>query len=152
MATDRDQHVTLTLARGYEFIAEFPGLPEPMSIQLDEPAPLGADRGPSAAAMLGAAVGNCLAASLTFCLRKARATVDGMTARVTTHVARTDTGKFRISGIDVELVPEVDDADAAKLDRCDQLFEDFCIVTASVRRGIDVNVTVKRSEDVPAPR
>jgi organic hydroperoxide reductase OsmC/OhrA len=65
-------------------------------------------------------------------------------------VVRTDTGKFRVNGIDVELVPEVDDADAAKLDRGDQLFEDFCIVTAGVRRGIDVNVTVKRSEDVPA--
>jgi uncharacterized OsmC-like protein len=152
MATDRDQHVTLTLARGYEFIADFPDLPEPTSIRLDEPAPLGADRGPNAAAMLGAAVGNCLAASLTFCLRKARASIDGMTAHVTTHVTRTDAGKFRINGIDVELVPSVDDADAAKLDRCDRLFEDFCIVTASVRRGIDVNVTVKRSAAVPAPR
>jgi uncharacterized OsmC-like protein len=142
MSDDRDHHVTLTLARGYEFVAEFLDVPRGGSMLFDEPAPLGENRAPNATAVLGAAVGNCLAASLTFCLRKTRATVDGMTARVDVHVSRNEVGKFRIAGIDVELTPEIADADAAKLDRCERLFEDFCIVTESVRRGIPVSVTV----------
>jgi organic hydroperoxide reductase OsmC/OhrA len=96
--------------------------------------------------VLGAAVGNCLAASLAFCLRKSRVAVDGLTAHVTTHVAKNDHGKFRISGIDVELAPELDAANQAKFDRCEHLFEDFCIVTQSVRQGVPVNVTVKDRE------
>ena len=78
-----------------------------------------------------------------FCLRKTRAKVDGMTAEVMTHVTRTEAGTFRISAIDVQMTPEVGDADMDKLDRCEPLFEDFCIVTQSVRQGIPVNVTVK---------
>ncbi len=146
MSDDRDHHVTLTLARGYEFVAEFPDVSGSAAVLLDEPQPLGGNRGPNAAALLGAAIGNCLAASLTFCLHKTRATVAGMTARVTTHVSRNAAGRFRISGIDVELTPEVADADGAKLERCDLLFADFCMVTESVRHGIPVNVTVKKPE------
>lgn len=57
-----------------------------------------------------------------------------------------DGGKFRISAIDVELMPEVDSDDAAntaRLDRCEHLCEAFCIVTQRVRQGIPVNVTIK---------
>jgi len=146
MTNDRDYHVSLTLARGYEFVAEFPDVIGSAAMLLDEPQPLGGNRGPNAAAVLGAAIGNCLAASLTFCLRKTRATVEGMTANVTTHVSRNEAGKFRISGVDVELTPNVADADAAKLDRCDSLFQDFCMVTESVKRGIPVHVVVKEAQ------
>ena len=38
------------------------------------------------------------------------------------------------------------DEDTPRLGRCENLFEDFCIVTQSVRRGIPVNVTVKQRE------
>ncbi|MBZ5556301.1 MAG: OsmC family protein [Acidobacteriia bacterium] len=150
MSEERAHHVTVSLARKYEFVAEFPDVPEAAAILFDEPAPLGDGRAPNAAAMLGAAVGNCLAASLTFCLRKSRVDVDGVTAHVTTHVAKNEQGKFRISGIDVELAPEFDAADQAKFDRCEHLFEDFCIVTQSVRQGIPVNVTIKEREVAPA--
>jgi hypothetical protein len=36
----------------------------------------------------------------------------------------------------------VDDAELGGLARCERLFEDYCIVTESVRHGIDVNVSV----------
>ena len=148
MSDDRDHHVTVTLVRGYEFVAEFLDIMSASAMLLDEPQPLGGNRGPNAPALLGAAVGDCLAASLTFCLRKTRATIDGMTARATTHVSRNEVGKFRISGIDVELTPDIAIGDAPKLDRCDRLFEEFCIVTESVRHGIPVNVTVKQPQAV----
>ena len=145
MSDDRSHHVTLRLARDYEFVAEFNDVPGAPSIRFDEPSPLGGARAPNAAAVVGAAVGNCLAASLTFCLRRARMDVQGMTANVTTHVIRNEHGRFRIDGIDVELEPVVG-ADGARLERCSELFEDFCTVTASVQRGIPVRVSLKQRE------
>jgi uncharacterized OsmC-like protein len=150
MSEPQDHHVNVTLARGYEFIAEFPDCLGSSAVLLDEPQPLGGNRAPNAAALLGAAVGDCLAASLTFCLRKSRTTVNGMTANVTTHVTRNEAGKVRISGIDVELVPDVAADAVGRLTRCEALFEEFCIVTESVRHGVPVNVTVKSREAVAA--
>ncbi len=72
MSETRDYKVDLRFVRGYEFVATFrdgEGLPP---IVFDEPAPLGEGSGPNAAAVLAAAIGNCLAASFAFCLRKAR--------------------------------------------------------------------------------
>jgi organic hydroperoxide reductase OsmC/OhrA len=148
MPDERIQHVTIRLARGYQFIAEFNDVPTKPAILLDEPAPLGDDRAPNASAVLGAAVGNCLAASLAFCLRKARIEIEELTARVTTHVVRNERGRFRISGIDVDLAPVVASADRARAARCQELFEDFCTVTASVREGIPVSVSVNQPETV----
>jgi uncharacterized OsmC-like protein len=109
---------------------------------------LGDERGPNAADLLGAAVGDCLAASLVFCLRKARVAVNGLTAHVATHLTRNEKGRFRIGGIDVELVPDVGEVDRERLARCEELFEEFCVVTASVRKGIAVNVSIKEPEHV----
>jgi hypothetical protein len=78
MAEERTHHITLKLADKYRFVAEFgdvPGVP----VAFDEPPPLGDNSAPNAAEMLGAAVGNCLATSLTFCLRRARIGVREMT-------------------------------------------------------------------------
>ena len=146
MLKPQDHHVVVTLVRGYEFIAEFPDSPGSSAILLDEPQPLSGNRAPNAAALLGAAVGDCLAASLTLGLRKSAATVEGMTATVVTHVTRNEAGKFRISGIDVELVPQVAGDVPTSLDRCESLFEDFCVVTESVRQGVPVSVSVKTPE------
>jgi uncharacterized OsmC-like protein len=143
MSETRDHHVVVTLVRGYEFIAEFLDCPGSSAILLDEPQPLSGNRAPNAAALLGAAVGDCLAASLTSGLRKSRATVEGMTATVVTHVTRNEAGKLRISGIDVELVPQVAGAGATSLESCESLLEDLCIVTESVRQGVPVSVSVK---------
>lgn len=145
MSDERSHHVTVRLARNYEFVAEFNDIPDAPSMLFDEPEPLGGGRAPSAAAVLGAAVGNCLAASLTFCLRRARMDVRDMTASVTTHVTRNERGRSRIDSIDVELAPVVG-ADGGRLDRCEDLFEDFCTVTASVKRGIPVHVSLKPAE------
>jgi uncharacterized OsmC-like protein len=156
-------HVTVRLARNYEFVADFNDVPGSPSILFDEPPPLGGGHAPNAAAVLGAAVGNCLAASLAFCLRKSRFDVKGLTANVTTHVARDEKGRFRISGIDVEFAPDLNGrrvfspahpdttgpgrGDGPRFERCEQLFEDFCTVTASVRRGIPISVSLRPAGD-----
>jgi uncharacterized OsmC-like protein len=147
MSLETAHHVTLRLAHDYEFVAEFNDVPDAAPVTFDEPVPLGDGHAPSAAAMLGAAVGNCLSASLAFCLRKAHIEVAGLTTHVTTHVVRNEKGRFRISGIDVELEPSLGRINEP-IGRCEDLFEDFCTVTASVRHGIPVKVTLKETETV----
>lgn len=144
MAEETTHHVTLRLARDYEFVAEFNDVPSAPSVLFDEPAPLGTGRAPNAAAVLGAAVGNCLSASLAFCLRKARVELLDLTAHVTTHVGRNERGRHRITGIEVVLTPSIGRT-GAPIDRCGDLFEDFCTVTASIRHGIPVTVSLASS-------
>lgn len=142
MSETQDYRVSLRFVRGYEFVATFPDTEALPPIVFDEPAPLGEGTGPNASAVLAAAIGNCLAASFAFCLRKVRLEPVDVSAEVVAHVARNEQGRFRIRSIDVELTPEVLEQDRPRLERCEQLFEDFCIVTESVRRGIPVNVKV----------
>ncbi len=148
MAEERIHTVHLELARGYEFVASFPDFPKAPQMLMDEPSPLGESNGPNAAAMLGAAIGDCLGSSLLFCMRKARAVPEALTVDVRTHVERNEAGRFRIKSVDVELDPGISHDDVNRMIRCEELFEDFCIVTASVRQGIPVNVTVRKVEAV----
>ncbi len=150
MIEERTHHATVRLVHGFEFVAEFSDPPGASPLVFDEPAPLGTSRAPNAAAVLGAAIGNCLAASLTFCLRRARLDVQGMTAEVTTHVERNEKGRYRVSGIDVDLSPVVG-TDPSALVRCEELFEDFCVVSASVRHAIPIRVSLKSDKHEPVP-
>ena len=142
MSEARDYKVELRFVRGYEFVATFADAENLPPIVFDEPAPIGEGSGPNAAAVLAAAIGNCLASSFAFCLRKVRLEPVDMTASAVAHVTRNEQGRLRVSGIDVELSPEVLEQDGPRLERCERLFEDFCTVTESVRRGIPVNVKV----------
>lgn len=144
MTDERQQHATVRLVRDYQFVAEFGDVSNTPSILFDEPPPLGDGRAPNASAVLSAAVGDCLAASLALCLRKAHLDVAGLTAHVTTRIVRNDQGRLRIGGIEVELEPDVSAGDATRLERCERIFENFCTVTSSVREGIPVAVHVKR--------
>ena len=142
MSETRNHKVNLHFAGGYEFVASFADDEKLPPLVFDEPAPLGDGAGPNAASVLAAAIGNCLAASFAFCMRKVRLEPVDLTAAVVAHVARNEQGRFRVSSIDVELSPEVLEQDRPRMQRCQQLFEDFCVVTESVRRGIPVNVKV----------
>jgi organic hydroperoxide reductase OsmC/OhrA len=126
---------------GYEFRVRF-DKPQFDELTLDEPAPLGKDTAPNAARLLAAAVGNCLAASLLFCLAKAGNKAEGMRANVNVQLVRNDRKRIRIGAIDVVLHPRLAGGQAA-LDGCLATFEDFCVVTQSVREGLDVRVRVE---------
>ncbi len=109
-------------------------------IYTDEPEPLGKGEYPNAGKLLAAAVGNCLCASLVFCMEKAHSEVPHISAEVSTTLERNEEGRFRITHMSVKMFPEFDDA--ARYARCRQVFEDFCIVTQSVRAGIPVDVQI----------
>ena len=131
----------LTREEGFRFRVRFDqdGMGE---LVTDEPPPLGAGQGPDPSRLLAAAIGNCLAASLLFCLGKARLEVRGLEAAVETTIGRSPDGRLRIQKVDVRLVPTVSAEVKAQMGRCLGLFESFCTVTESVRRGIDVAVSV----------
>jgi uncharacterized OsmC-like protein len=150
MSLPESHHVTVELKRGYQFLVRFDDIKGSPTLLCDEPQPLGDGEGPNAAALLGAAVGNCLAASFAFCLRKARLEPTGLSAQVTTRIVRNERGRFRIAGIDVVLCPEGLTTSGSSTKRCEELFEDFCTVTASIRHGIPVSVSLNRAADTAA--
>lgn len=133
--------VTIEQEQDFEFKVRFdqPQFPEWL---LDEPAPMGRDAGPNAARALAAAIGNCLSASLLFCSRKAKVTTGPIRTKVRTRIVRNERGRLRIGKVDVEIDLDLPDAEKAKAMRCRGLFEDYCVVTESVRHGIEVAVSV----------
>ncbi len=125
---------------GYEFRVRFDwaGL---TPLVVDEPAPLGGQKGPNASRLLAAAVGNCLSASLLFCLRKAHLELAGLKTDVHGELARNADGRLRVARLEVAIALDGDLA-PARLKRCTEIFEDYCVVTESVRAGIPVSVRV----------
>ena len=126
----------------FEFRVRF-DKPQYSDLSLDEPAPLGKDTAPNASRILTAAIGNCLSASLLFCARKGRVPLGPIHTRVRTEITRTPEGRLRIGNVEVDIDPNIAEADRASAARCLGLFEDFCTVTQSVRAGIQVKVAVK---------
>lgn len=148
---DQSFQISLTLREGYEMSADF-GLSGVEPLLFDEPDPLGAGHGPNAARVLASAVGNCLAASLLFCLRKSRVDVQELRATVDCTMARNDRGRLRITSLRVRLEPVVPAEQRGRMARCVELYEDFCLVTQSVRQGIAIAAEVHPADAVePAP-
>ncbi len=119
------------------------------TIYFDEPPNAGGnDEAPNASRYLTAAVMNCLSASLTFCLKKARIPLDALESEATCTIARNDEGYWRIKEINVKLKPywkEWSEDMQKSLDRCSKIFMNYCIVSASVKQGIPINVIVERA-------
>jgi len=137
---DRSFSVKMKRLEGFRFEVDF-GVGSP-SLVMDEPAPVGLNSGPNASKVLAAAMGNCLTASLLFCLEKARAEVGGIETRVNGVMRRNEQGRWRIAGVDVEIISEVPGEYQKQFERCSGLFEDFCIVSKSIEQGIPINVKV----------
>lgn len=126
---------------GFDFRVEF-DKESFAPVMLDEPPPLGHDHAPNAARFLAAAIGNCLAASLVFCLRRSKVAANDVSADVEVEIVRNEEKRLRIGRVDVTLHTSIPANDPA-LASCLGTFEDFCIVTQSVRKGIDVAVRVE---------
>ena len=142
MSTDTPLRIRLEQDGDYAFRILFDGTGlDPLLT--DEPAPLGHDRGPNPSRLLLASVANCLAASLLFALRKHRNTPGPLHAEICTLPARNEQGRWRIAHARVELQLADPAAAYQQLPRILEQFEEFCVVTQSVRAGIDVQVTVK---------
>jgi uncharacterized OsmC-like protein len=141
MSEEMRVQVRLEQEGRYRFRADLgPG----WTLVVDEPPPLGEGAGPNPARLLATAVGHCLASSLQYCLERARASGAELSATVQVEVRRNERGRWRVAGMRAELdLSRVREDQKEALARCLALFEDFCIITASVRQGIPVEVGIR---------
>ncbi len=128
----------LSLLNDYQFLVDFGDMGQ---FQTDEPAPLGSGDGPNPSRLLGAAIANCLAASLLFAIRKFKEDPGTLTVDVSGEMERQN-GRLRISSVKVNLHLGNESAAIPHIQRALAQFEDFCVVTQSVRQGIPVAVEV----------
>lgn len=140
-AHGKDFSVELERREGFRFAIDF-GMDGVAPLLVDEEPPLGGGAGPDAKHLLAAAVANCMSASLLFCLQRARVDVLDLRSRVEGSVARNEEGRLRIGALRVSLEPVVPPEQEERMQRCMDLFEDFCTVGQSVRTGIDITVSV----------
>lgn len=133
--------VQLEQLQDFEFRVKFDWT-DAADLLLDEPAPLGRSAGPNAARLVAAAVANCLSSSLLFCMRKFKQAPGTLRATATCELARNERGRMRLGRFDVTIQLAEPSSDIGHFDRCLQQFEDFCIVTESIRHGVPVGVRV----------
>lgn len=140
--SDETFSATLSLQDGYRYRVSFEqeGIPD---LVVDEPPPLGEGTGPNAARLLAAAVGSCLSASLRYCFDRAQIEVLEMRTRVEGTLQRDERGRLRVGALRVRIEPRVGPEQTQRIGRCLDLFEDFCTVGQSVRRGIPLQVDVR---------
>ena len=148
MSANPTFQINLKRLQDFEFQVDF-DWQNVAPVIMDEPEPLGHQKGPNAARMLGAAVGNCLSASLVFCLQKAKVPVKDVQTTVLGTLVRNEKGRLRVGKFDVTIRLDADSEHEGRISRCLSLFEDYCVVTGSVRQGIEVNVSVTDADGRP---
>jgi len=107
----------------------------------DEPDPVGDAAGPSTPALLGSALGHCLSAALLEALRHSHIDVVGCETEAVAVVKPNAEGNPRIDRVEVTIRPRVMERNP-RMKRCEDVFENYCTVTSSVKKGVDVQVKV----------
>lgn len=138
MSDEKTFSVKIELIENYMFKIDFGDFGDVIS---DEPEPLGNGEGPNPGRLLAAAVANCLAASLIFAIRKFKEDPGHVQGTVTGIMSRAE-GRYRIETINVKLQLGNTAENITHLEKVLSQFEDFCIVTQSVRAGIKVGVEI----------
>ena len=137
--------IDLVQQADYRFEAHFDNPAVPVLIT-DESPPLGGDAGPNPARLLTVAIANCLSASVLFALRKFKNEPGPLRARATASLVRNEQNRLRVARVQVDVHLGVAAAELKMLDRALAQFEDFCIVTQSVRAAFPVDVRVLDGE------
>jgi organic hydroperoxide reductase OsmC/OhrA len=117
-------------------------------LMTDEPEPLGKGEGPNPTRLLVSAVANCLSASLLFALRKFKNSPGKLVTHATAELVRNEQGRLRVGHIHADIRLAEAGTAHASLERILAQFENFCVVTESVRHGIDVSVSITDADGV----
>ena len=142
MSEEKTFQISMRRIEDFKFEVDF-GI-QNIELIMDEPEPVGNNSGPNASRVLAAAIGNCLTASFLFCLQKSRVEIGEINTKVNGTILRNKKGRWRIMEITVEIIPDIPHAFDEQFNRCINLFEDFCIVSQSIKQGIPINVKVNR--------
>lgn len=145
MSESTEVRVTLQLEEGYAFRVHFEGT-DLEDMHTDEPGPLGKGSGPDPTRMLLAAIANCLSASLLFAMRKFKNSPVSLHTVITARSERNADGRWRIPKAEVELQLAEGSGSHEHLESILAQFENYCVVTQSVREGIQIEVTVKDAD------
>jgi uncharacterized OsmC-like protein len=113
-----------------------------VNLLMDEPEPVGNGMGPDAKNIIAAAMGNCLSASLLYCLEKGRAEVGDIKTDVKGVMRRNEEGRWRIVEFTVDIYPDIEGKFESQFNRCLDIFEDYCTVSQSIQEGIPIKVNV----------
>lgn len=90
--------------------------------------------------MLALSVLGCLAASFAFCLGKKNFLLSDIEGKAVITSKRNEKGFWRLNKIDIKLNPKIDNPKMRKkADQCQKIFEQFCIISESLREGIEIN-------------
>ena len=142
MSETKQFTIELEQLQGYVFKVSF-DLGGVDDLLVDEPAPLGQGRGPNPSRLIAAAAANCLSASLLYCVSKNAPPAGSISATADCVLKRNAKGRLRIGRIAVRLKVAGELEQAVRMKRCLDLFEDFCVVTDSIRKGIPIGIEVK---------
>lgn len=126
----------------YKFIVDFQieGVEE---LTVDEDPPIGRNEGPDPSRLLGAAVAQCMMSSLVFCMNKSHSRMNSLDGTAKIKFGRNEENRLRIIGIDLSINAGIAENEEGKLERCIPIFERFCTVTESIRKGIPVTLSIK---------
>lgn len=141
---ERRFKVTLAHQHNYQFLSQASedGRLHGKPYLSDEPEPVGDNAGPSTPALLATALGHCLSAALIEALRHAHLNVLGCETEATAVVRPNSEGLPRIDHVDVTIRPRLNE-EHPRMNRCAEVFEKYCTVTSSVKKGIEVRVRVE---------
>jgi len=134
-----DAHTELEQVEEYRFTVSFEDAPFPV-LTVDEPPPVGHDRGPNPVQSLAMAVGHCMSSTLVSTLSRAHVRVTPVRTTVRATVGVNEKGRRRVRQLKVDIVTRpVDEADRSRFDHCVEIFADFCTVSGAVRTGIAID-------------
>ena len=140
--SEKSTIVKLDLIDGYKFLVKS-DVDYIADFYVDETKPEGEGSGPNPPRLLATAVGHCLSSSLIYCLKKARIPIKKIQTTVKTNTYRNEKGYLRIQSIEVTINLQINDEDKNRISRCLTLFEEYCTVTQSIRKGIKVDIKIK---------
>ncbi len=129
----------------YKFIVDFnkDSIPN-LFMDESEDIPGGEGKGPTASMLIAAAIGNCLSASLQFCLTKKKNKVNELKTKVVIFRERNKEGFWRISEANVTITPDIENTEDSSVQRCIEIFRKYCIVSSSLEAGIKINVNIEK--------
>jgi len=100
--------------------------------------------GPSPIKLLALSVLGCLAASFEFCLERKDFTLSDLDGIAEVTFARNDNKFWRIKKIDIKILPKIDNPEMRKrVAQCKRLFEQYCIISESLRKGFEIKVNLE---------
>lgn len=100
--------------------------------------------GPNPSKLLALSVLGCLATSFTYCLQRENFSLSDIEGTAVITSKRNEKGFWRLKNIDVKLNPKIDNVEMRKrADQCRKFFEEFCVISESIREGIEIKLNLE---------